>query len=90
MNIAIMTIKYFFLVLQCLLILRAILSWLPLAPDHPINKITYRLTEPILGPVRELLEKSIFSGGNMMIDFSPIIAYIFIEIAKNILILLVR
>lgn len=76
----------FFRVIEFLIIARALLSWLPLGYDNPIIKIVHLLTEPILGPIRSLLQRSIFGRGNMMIDFSPIIAFLLLEALKYILV----
>lgn len=47
---------------------RALLSWFNVGPDHPIGRILYQLTEPILGPMRRVIP---MIG---MIDISPIVA----------------
>ena len=63
------------------------MSWLPLG-QGPITQLIYSLTEPILGPIRNLIHKSPLGGG-MMLDFSPVIALFVMELLKNILIGLV-
>lgn len=82
MNIVVSTLDIFIRILQYLIIGRAILSWLPLDMDHPIKVIIYKLTEPILGPVKSLLDRSIFGRGNSVVDFSPIIAYMLLSLAR--------
>lgn len=62
----------FFELLEWLILIRIILSWLPIGRNM-ITDILYTLTEPILGPVRSMMDKSPLGGG-MMIDFSPVIA----------------
>ncbi len=82
-----LTLFYFLKILQYLIVIRALLSWIPLDRDNRIKVIIHKLTEPILEPVRKLLEKSIFGGGgNMMIDFSPFIAYMLLFALMQILI----
>jgi len=72
-------------VLTLLIIVRALLSWVSPDPRNPIVGIVYRLTEPVLGPVRGLLP----AAGGM--DFSPIIVLIGIQVLERLLIqLLVR
>ena len=59
---------------------RIILSWFPLQPDGAMASIfgvLYNLTEPVLGPVRNLLP----SVG--MIDLSPIVVFILINIISG-------
>ena len=59
---------------------RIILSWFPLAPGGAMATVfgvLYNLTEPVLGPVRRLLP----SVG--MIDLSPIVVFILINIISG-------
>jgi YggT family protein len=49
---------------------RVILSWFPLSPNSPMAGIftfLWRITEPVLGPLRRILPPT---GG---IDFSPMV-----------------
>lgn len=61
-------------ILTFAILVRCIISWLPINRNNFFARIIYSLTEPILGPVRRLIEKSPLGGG-MMVDFSPVIAY---------------
>jgi len=65
-----------------IIIARAIISWVQPNPYNPIVQALYRLTEPILGPIRRVLLKSIPSMG---FDFSPIVAIILLQILRTIL-----
>lgn len=59
---------------------RIILSWFPLAPGGAMASVfgvLYNLTEPVLGPVRRVLP----SVG--MIDLSPIVVFILINIISG-------
>lgn len=78
-------VDVFFQVLYFLILIRIILSWIPMLRSSAIGDIVYNLTEPILGPFREMVDKSPIGGG-MMIDFSPIIALFAMSIAKTVLI----
>lgn len=72
-------------IIEMALIIRAILSWIPNLPrDNPFVKILNQVTEPILSPIRKLIEKSSFGSGSM-IDFSPVIAFLILELIKNII-----
>lgn len=50
-----------------LIIARAILSWVSPDPYNPIVRFLYRITEPVLRPVRERLPMA------MGLDFSPMV-----------------
>ena len=71
-------------IIEGLIIVRIILSWFPIRKDHPIIVILYQLTEPILGPIRNLIAKSAI-GSNLMLDLSPIIAFLLISVLRNII-----
>lgn len=71
-------------IIEFVILIRVILSWVPLGRDNPIVKIVYALSEPLLHPIRELLKKSPLGGG-MMLDFSPIILVLLLQVIQNIL-----
>lgn len=75
--------------LYFLVFVRCIISWFPISQGNKLVQLLYALTEPILSPIRGIIEKSPLGGRGMMIDFSPIIALFFLEIAKSVLQLLV-
>lgn len=58
------------------LILRIILSWINISPYNPISRITYQITEPLLGKIRQYVKP--FG----MFDFSPMIAIISLQILE--------
>lgn len=63
---------------------RVILSWLPMAgvridPYHPVIRFLYQITDPILDPIRR------FATFGMM-DFSPIVALILLDIIRRVLV----
>lgn len=67
-------------VLMVLIIIRVVLSWVsPGGVSHPLVLLVYRMTEPLLSPVRSLLPAM---GG---IDLSPMIVLLGIHIAKRLL-----
>ncbi|MCB5256246.1 MAG: YggT family protein [Candidatus Cloacimonadaceae bacterium] len=57
---------------------RVIASWLVQNPYNPIYRFLFSMTEPILGPLRRMMP-------NMGLDFSPIVAYLLLNILKRIL-----
>jgi YggT family protein len=62
------------------LLARVLISWFQVDPYNPIVRVLYQLTEPILAPIRRLLP----STG--MMDFSPIIAFIVIRLAEEVVV----
>ena len=60
--------------LQWLMIIGALLSWVSPDPNNPIVQMIYKLTEPILYPIRKMLPFSLKFG----LDISPFIALLII------------
>jgi YggT family protein len=71
------SVGYFFSIIELLIFIRIILSWISPGYGSPIMRAVYGVTEPILSPFRRLLERSSFGGG--MMDFSPILALLFMR-----------
>ena len=59
-------------VLYWLILIRALISWVNPDPYNPIVQFLYKITEPILYPIRKLLPLELKFG----IDISPIIAFL--------------
>jgi len=57
-----------------LILIRALVSWVNPDPFNPIVQFLYKITEPILYPIRKILPPSLKSG----LDISPIIAFLII------------
>ncbi|MCK9556784.1 MAG: YggT family protein [Candidatus Cloacimonetes bacterium] len=57
---------------------RVIASWLVQNPYNPIYRFLFSMTEPILAPLRRVMP-------NMGLDFSPIVAYLLLNILQRIL-----
>ncbi|HHV28665.1 YggT family protein [Acetivibrio mesophilus] len=68
-----------FEIIQWSIVIRAILSWFPIPKNNIFVKLILQITEPILSPIRSLLESTSF-GRNSMIDFSPMIALLILWI----------
>lgn len=81
-------VEIFFKVLETLIFLRIIFSWLPIKKENLLLQFLFMVTEPILAPIRNLIARSSF-GRNMMLDFSPILAYLLLGFVKKIIILLI-
>ena len=66
------------------IIVRAIISWVQPNPYNPIVQLLYRVTEPVLYPIRRMLFR--YRGmRDTGIDFSPFIAIIMLYVLKSIL-----
>lgn len=67
-----------FTLYRWLIFARIILSWIPNVDYyHPLVKLLYDVTEPILEPFRRLVPSV---GG---IDFSPILVFLVLEFVRN-------
>lgn len=76
------SIIFFFRLLEFLIFIRVIMSWLfMLGSKNSFSKFIYDLTEFLLLPARNLLNKTPL--GNTFIDFSPILVCFAIEFLKS-------
>ena len=57
-----------------LIIARALLSWFPDTRNHPVVIILYQITDPIILPIQRLVPRM------GMIDISPMIAFLLLQI----------
>ena len=73
-------------ILSMLILVRIILSWVRIGIDNPITQFIYNITELFLSPIRNLIAKSPLGGPGMMLDFSPLICMIMINILSNMLV----
>ncbi|RKX57499.1 MAG: YggT family protein [Thermodesulfobacteriota bacterium] len=62
-----------------IIIARAIISWVNPDPYHPLVRFLYRVTEPVLAPVRRIIPP--IAG----IDISPVIVIFVIFFIQNFL-----
>lgn len=70
---------YFARFLELMILARCILSWLPINMNNPVASFIYRITEPMLAPIKRMLYKSPLGGPGMMLDISPIIVLFIID-----------
>ena len=68
-------------IIQWLVIIAAVISWLNPDPRNPIVQFLYRSTEPILRPFRRLLPPGRTGG----IDFSPLLVILVIIFIRTFL-----
>jgi len=69
-------------ILYWLILIRALISWVNPDPYNPIVQFLYKVTEPILYPIRKILPLGFRFG----IDISPIIAFLAIMFLKSFLV----
>jgi YggT family protein len=73
-------ISYLLTFFELILLARVLLSWLPnLDRRNPIIQFIYDITEPILAPIRNALPQT------AMIDFSPLIVILIIQVLRVVL-----
>jgi YggT family protein len=71
---------YFAQFMQYAILARVIVSWIRLSRENVLVNLLFVITEPILGPIREMLNKSPFGKSGMPVDFSPILAFFLIRV----------
>jgi YggT family protein len=81
-------VSLLFTVYEFLIFVRVLLSFLNASPyrtliDHPVVRILYHITEPVLAPLRRIIPPI---GGT--VDISPVVALILLEILQRILVTL--
>jgi YggT family protein len=71
-------IRLLFQAFYVLLIIRVVLSWLPgIRQDHPVVDFVYRVTSPLLTPIRRLMPPV---GG---LDLSPLVAILLLTVVQS-------
>ncbi|CAK7021770.1 YggT family protein [Tissierella carlieri] len=68
--------------IEILIVVRIVLSFLNIHSENPFTRLVYELTEPVLGPARELIAKLGINIG--IFDFSPLLAILFLRIIYSI------
>lgn len=71
-------------IIDWIILIRVLLSWIPIDRNSVLVKIVYSLSEPLLYPIRQILRKSPLGDG-MMLDFSPIILILILQAIQTIL-----
>ncbi|MDP4179943.1 MAG: YggT family protein [Bacillota bacterium] len=64
-------------IIKYAVILRALLSFLPIQKENQFINILRQVTEPVLVPIKTVIERTAW-GKNAMFDISPIIAIVLI------------
>ena len=76
-------IEWFLDIMQFLIVVRVLVSWLIPQAHGPIVQIVIDATEPLLAPLRNVVPKG--SGAWSMVDWSPLLALILIDITESLL-----
>ncbi len=66
--------------LSLAILVRVLLSWIPIDRNGRFAEIILQITEPVVGPIRKVLPTL---GG---LDFSPMIAMILLEMVRTVVI----
>ena len=77
MSALVSLIDLLFTLYTFLILARVLLSWVRISPYHPVAEWIYRLTEPLLAPIRNMMPPS------GMIDWSPMIAMFVVMILRQ-------
>jgi YggT family protein len=81
MSAIITIVSLAFQIYEFLILIRVLLSWVRINPYHPVIRILYQITDPVLDPLRRVIPPI---GG--AIDISPVVALIILEIVHRIVI----
>ena len=65
--------------LSIAIIARAIMSWFSPSPTNMLAVILYRVTEPLLSPLRRIIPRA------GMFDFTPLVAIILLQVISSLL-----
>lgn len=79
----------FFRIIEVLILMRIVLSWLPLRRENGFIIFIHTVTEPVLSPIRNMIARSTF-GKNLMFDFSPVLAYLLLGFVEYVLLLIIE
>ena len=72
------SLQILFQLIEFLIIIRILMSFMNINPNNPIGQIVYELTDPVLAPAKGLLSMLKINTG--MLDFSPIVAMFLLRI----------
>ena len=80
MNFLFIIINNILQLIQMLIMIRVVLSWIPHDPYSQYIHLLYKITDTILNPIRDFLPLPTTS-----FDFSPIIAFFLIDFLKKVI-----
>ena len=73
-------IQLFFTALWVALLARVLLSWIDPMGNMRVSQIAREITEPILAPIRSVLPNT------GMIDLSPLVAFLLIQVLQSLIV----
>lgn len=76
-------INTLFFALNLAILARVLLSWVQVDPYNPLVQLLYQITEPILEPFRRFIPPI------GMIDVSPIVAIVVLQIVQSVIVNLI-
>jgi YggT family protein len=79
-NFLVQFVQILFQVLIFAILIRALISWFPIAPTSPIIRLLDDVTEPVLAPLRRIVPRL------GMMDITPIVAMILLQFLEQILV----
>ena len=84
MNLLADFVDLVFTLLSLAILARVLLSWVRVSPYHPAVELLYQITDPILAPLRRIIPPV------GMMDISPIIAMLLLQIIQQVLVEIIR
>ena len=83
-------VNWLFYIMYGLLLIRVVLSWMPMFAGGGLGSFIFAFTEPFLSPVRRLIDRSPLGGPGMMLDFSPIVSFFLLRLLHSFLTSMIR
>ncbi len=77
-------VYYLIQILVIAIVARALLSWFNLRADNPLVVLLYDVTEPILAPLRRIIPQI------GMIDISPLVAILLLQVMQQLISSIIR
>ncbi len=77
------SLLYFIQVIELLIMVRILLSWIARGRHNQFTQFIYQITEPLLFPLREIQYKI---GINGPLDFSPIFLFLILSMVRSLII----
>ena len=71
-------------ILELCMLVRAVLSFLPIRDDHPVLSFVEMVTEPVVAPIRALFDRFDWFQ-NSVLDVPYIVAFLLISLLSGIL-----
>jgi len=75
-------VDLFFIAIYIILFARILMSWFPHSQGQ-LRVILFRVTEPVLLPIRKAIQRSPLGGPGMMIDLAPVFTFLLIFLLRD-------